>query len=161
MNELSKIFKSNFDIEKSFSIIEKLLAKNVKFKLFTLTVFHPTKKKVMRIYSTNHKVYPVGGFKPIPNNYWSVITINRKKSFIGNNKNQIKKYFFDHRVITDLGCEAILNQVVVFNDKTIGTLNLLNDKNHFKSKHLKVTDTLSKYLVPIFLSFQLKLLRQK
>jgi len=161
MNEINNIFKSNFEIEKSFKIIEKLLNKHVQFKLFTLTVFHPTKKKVMRIYSTNHKVYPVGGFKPIPNNYWSVITIDRKKSFIGNNKNQIKKYFFDHRVITDLGCEAILNQVVIFNNKTIGTLNLLNDKNHFKQKHLKVTNKISKYLVPIFLSYQIKLLKQK
>ena len=143
--------------EKSFiEKVKKILLKEIGFKLFTLTVMHPKKKFVTRVYSSNNKIYPVGGGKKIPKNYWAQITIKDKKSFIGNNKKQIKKYFYDHEVITDLGCESILNQVIVFNNETIGTMNLLNTKGHFSKKHLKKTNFISKFLVPIYLNYQLK-----
>ncbi len=143
--------------EKSFiEKVKKILLKEIGFKLFTLTVMHPKKKFVTRVYSYNNKIYPVGGEKKIPKNYWAQITIKDKKSFIGNNKKQIKKYFYDHEVITDLGCESILNQVIVFNNETIGTMNLLNTKGHFSKEHLKKTNFISKFLVPIYLNYQLK-----
>ena len=143
--------------EKNFiEKVRKTLSKEIGFKLFTLTVMHPKKKIVTRIYSSNKKIYPVGGEKRIPKNYFTHITIKEKKSFIGNNKKQIKKYFYDHKVITDLGCESILNQVIVFNNKTIGTMNLLNIKGHFNKEHLKKTNYISKFLVPVYLNHQLK-----
>ena len=143
--------------EKNFiEKVRKTLSKEIGFKLFTLTVMHPKKKIVTRIYSSNKKIYPVGGEKKIQKNYFTHITIKEKKSFIGNNKKQIEKYFYDHKVITDLGCESILNQVIVFNNKTIGTMNLLNIKGHFNKEHLKKTNYISKFLVPSFLNHQLK-----
>ena len=143
--------------EKSFiEKVKKILLKEIGFKLFTLTVMHPKKKFVTRVYSSNNKIYPVGGEKKIPKNYWAQITIKDKKSFIGNNNKQIKKYIYDHEVITDLGCESILNQVIVFNNETIGTMNLLNTKGHFCKEHLKKTNFISKFLVPIYLNHQMK-----
>ena len=89
--------------EKNFiEKVRKTLSKEIGFKLFTLTVMHPKKKIVTRIYSSNKKIYPVGGEKKIPKNSHH-ITIKEKKSFIPNNKKQIEKYFYDHKVITDLG----------------------------------------------------------
>ena len=143
--------------EKNFiERVKKILLKEIDFKLFTLTVMHPKKKFVTRIYSSNNKIYPVGGQKKVPRNYWAKVTIKEKKSFIGNNKKQIEKYFYDHKIITDLGCESILNQVIVFNNETIGTMNLLNIKGHFSKEHLKKTNFISKFLVPIYLNHQLK-----
>ena len=71
--------------------VKKILLKEIGFKLFTLTAMHPKKKLVTRVYSSNNKIYPVGGQKKIPNNYWAQITIKEKKSFIGNNKKQIEE----------------------------------------------------------------------
>ena len=69
--------------EKSFiEKVKKILLKEIGFKLFTLTVMHPKKKFVTRVYSSNNKIYPVGGEKKIPKNYWAQITIKDKKSFI-------------------------------------------------------------------------------
>ena len=137
--------------------LKNILQKKIGYKLFTLTVMNPNEKFVTRIYSSNNKVYPVGGRKKVPKNYWADLTIMQKKSFIGNNKKQIEKYFSDHRIITNLGCESILNQVVVFNNKTIGTMNLLNIENHFNNKDLKITDFISKFLIPTYLNHQLKM----
>ena len=143
--------------EKSFiNKFKNIIYKKIGFKLFTITVMHPSYKFVTRISSSNIKIYPVGGKKKIPINYWADVTIKQKKSFIGNNKKQIQKYFYDHRIITNLGCESILNQVIVFNNKTIGTINLLDSENHFNKKDLKITDFASKFLVPICLNHQIK-----
>ena len=117
---------------------------------------HPSNKFVTRIYSSNNKIYPVGGEKKVPVNYWADVTIKQKKSFIGNNKKQIQKYFYDHKIITNLGCESILNQVIIFNNITIGTINLLDVENNFDKKDFKITDFASKFLVPICLNHQLK-----
>ena len=158
-----KIIKSFLKYKNEKTFINKLkyfLKKEIGFKLFTLTVMHPNNKFVKRIYSSNTKAYQVGGEKKIPNNYWAKVTLKDKKSFIGNNKKQIEKYFYDHRIISDLGCESILNQVIVFNDKTIGTMNLLNNTNHFKKKHLILTNFISKFLIPIYLSYQITMRKQ-
>ena len=83
-----------------------------------------------------------------------------QKSFIGNNIKEIRKYHSDHKKITDLGAEAILNQVIIFDKQTIGTLNLLNVSNYFNKKHLVLTNMISKFLTPIFLNHQIKMLKK-
>ena len=160
MNDFEKNIVELFLKYKSEKIfIDKLknaLQKKIGCKLFTLTVMHPNDKFVTRVYSSNVKIYPVGGKKKIPNNYWADVTIKQKKSFIGNNKKQIQKYFSDYRIITDLGCESILNQVVIFNNKTIGTMNLLDVENHFNKKDLNITGFVSNFLTSIYLNHQIK-----
>lgn len=148
----------NLDNEKNFfKEINYLLQKHIGFKLLTFTVKHPSKLFVKRIYSSNNKVYPVGGIKKVEKNYFYELTFNKKRSFIGNNVKEIKKYFFDHKIITSLGAESILNQVVVFDKKTIGTINLLNIENHFNKNHLKITNLVSKFLLPTYLINQIKI----
>ena len=123
---MKKIEKKIFDNfvklknEKTFfTLINKIFQKEIGFILLTLTVAHPKKKLVQRIYSSNNKVYPVGGTKKIPRNYFYEVTFKKRKSFIGNNVKEIQKYHYDHKIITNLGAEAILNQVVIF-DNTPG-----------------------------------------
>ena len=98
------------------------------------------------------KTYPLGKSKKLPDNFWAVMTVKKKKSFVGNNKKEIEKYFYDHKVITSLGCESILNQVVIFNDETIGTINILHKKNYFTKKHLEKSNIISKCLVSTFIN---------
>ena len=61
-----KIFDNfvKFKNEKTFfTLINKIFQKEIGFILLTLTVAHPKKKLVQRIYSSNNKIYPVGGTK--------------------------------------------------------------------------------------------------
>jgi len=154
---INGIFLENQDDEKFFPLVSDLLKEEIGFKLLTFTVLHPNQKYIQRIFSSNEDVYPVGGVKDVPDNYWAELTIKQKKSFIGNNRKEIEKYFFDHKTITSLGCESILNQVVVFNKKTIGTINLLNVEDHFQKSHLIKTALLSKYVAPLFLHHIVKI----
>ena len=51
----------------------------------------------------------------------------------------------------------MLNQVVIFDNKTIGTINFLNKANHFNVNHLKITNLISKFIAPIYLNYQIKM----
>ena len=155
-----KIFDNfvKFKNEKTFfTLINKIFQKEIGFILLTLTVAHPKKKLVQRIYSSNNKIYPIGGTKKIPNNYLYEVIFKKQKSFIANNIRQIKKYHFDHQIIYNLGAESMLNQVVIFDNKTIGTINFLNKSNHFNTNHLKITNLISKFIAPIYLNHQIKM----
>ena len=156
-NAIKEIFL-NYESEKQFfTLSSELLNKEIGFKLLTFTVLHPSHKYTQRIYSSNERVYPTGGKKELSDNRWAEITIKKQKSFIGNNRKKIEKYFFDHKIITSLGCESILNQVVIFDKITIGTINLLNIENHFQEHHLIKTTLFSKFVTPFYLSHLLKM----
>ena len=158
MNKLEKdIYKIYLKNETHEAFIRKvvtLIRKEIGFKLLTFMIFDKNQKSAKRIFSSNEKKYPVGKYKKLPDNYWAIMTVKKRRSFVGNNKKVIEKYFYDHKVITSLGCEAILNQVVTYNKKTIGCINILHKKNYFTKTHEKKMTVISKFIVALFLDKQ-------
>ena len=158
MNKLEKdIYNIYIKYENHETIIRKVVAlirREIGFKLLTFMIFNKNQKYAKRIYSSNEKKYPVGKSKKLPNNYWAVMTVQKRRSFVGNNQKVIEKYFYDHKIITSLGCEAILNQVVTYNKKTIGCINILHKKNYFTKIHKKNMTIVSKFVVALFLDKQ-------
>ena len=72
-----------------FSSASDLLGDTIGYKLPTFTVLHPDKTRIRRIYASKEDVYPIGGDKPIPDNYWGELTIRKQTAFIGNNRREI------------------------------------------------------------------------
>ena len=132
--DIYKIYLKNESHEAFTRKVVALIRKEIGFKLLTFMIFDKNQKNAKRIFSSNEKKYPVGKYKKLPDNYWAVMTVKKRCSFVGNNKRVIEKYFYDHKIITSLGCEAILNQVVTYNKKTIGCINILHKKNYFMLK---------------------------
>tara|TARA_Y100000287_G_C14116328_1_gene302674 strand:- start:226 stop:723 length:498 start_codon:yes stop_codon:yes gene_type:complete len=149
---VAEILLKNEDENKIINKAVSLIRKEIGYKLLTFMIFNKNHKFAKRIYTSNKKTYPLGKSKKLPDNFWAVMTVKKKKSFVGNNKKEIEKYFYDHKVITSLGCESILNQVVIFNDETIGTINILHKKNYFTKKHLEKSNIISKCLVSTFIN---------
>ncbi|MBT4646103.1 MAG: hypothetical protein HOC10_06305 [Pelagibacteraceae bacterium] len=158
MNKLEKeIYNIYLKYESHETVIKKVVAlirKEIGFKLLTFMIFSNNQKFAKRIYSSDENKYPIGKSKKLPNNYWAVMTVQKRRSFIGNNKKIIEKYFYDHKIITSLGCEAILNQVVTYNKKTIGCINILHKKNYFTKIHQEKMNIISKCVVALFLDKQ-------
>jgi hypothetical protein len=158
MNKLEKeIYNIYLKYESHETVIKKVVAlirKEIGFKLLTFMIFSNNQKFAKRIYSSDENKYPIGKSKKLPNNYWAVMTVQKRRSFVGNNKKIIEKYFYDHKIITSLGCEAILNQVVIYNKKTIGCINILHKKNYFTKIHQEKMNIISKCVVALFLDKQ-------
>ena len=138
-----------------FKKIDKLIKKKIGHKLITFTVIDHSLKYVERVYTNNSKVYPLLGTKRLPKNKWSQTVIKNKKNFLGKNKKDIKKLFFDYGVIFSLGCGSIINFLVKFNNIPIGTINVLDKEYKYKHNDVKKLDTISSFLIPFFLKHQL------
>ena len=141
--------------------LDKTIKNNIGHRLFTLTVVDHSIKYVERVYSNNTKIYPLLGTKPIPINSWTNKVINNKKSFLGENKNQIKKLFFDYEKIFSLECGSIINIPIINDQKILGTLNILHKERFYTKKSVKMIQPYAQLLSPYFILHQLKMKKKK
>ena len=128
--KLSKDIKTD-DVKIFCKKIDKIIKTLIGHKLITFTVIDNKQKFCERIYSNNNKIYPILGQKKMPKNIWF-----------------------------SLGCGSIINLLVLFKKKPIGTINILHKENHFKQIDLKKIDYLTTYLIPYFLDHQ-KIMERK
>lgn len=105
-------------------------------RLFTIMAFHADSVEVERLYSSNQEAYPPGGRKQKRDTAWGQQVLERGEPYIGSTANDIRANFNDHDVILGLGLESVLNIPVKFEGQTIGTMNLLHDKNYYDTSHL-------------------------
>ena len=96
----------------------------------------------------------------MPKNIWSEKVLKNKKHFLCKNKKDIKKIYYDYETIFSLGCGSIINLLVLFKKKPIGTINILHKESHYKKIDLKKIDYLTTYLIPYFLDHQ-KIMEKK
>ena len=141
--------------------LDKTIKNNIGHRLFTLTVVDYSIKYVERVYSNNIKIYPLLGTKPIPINSWTNKVINNKKFFFGENKNQIKKLYFDYEKIFSLGCGSIINIPIINDKKILGTLNILHKERSYTIKSVKIIQPYAQLLNPYFILHQLKMKKKK
>ena len=144
--------------EKNFyKKIDKIVHSLIGHKLITFTVIDQKLKFCERVYSNNNKIYPILGQKKMPKNIWSTKVLKNKQHFICKSKKEIKKIFFDYEIIFSLGCGSIINLLILFQGKPIGTVNILNKENYYSDKDLKKIDFLTVFLIPFFIKHQLKM----
>lgn len=104
--------------------IDEAVQRLVGHKLFTLLVVDG--QEVARVYSSNPKDYPVSGRKPMNRTPWGDHVMKDRKTWIARSADDIKWAFFDHQLIHSLGCDSCVNVPVVYDDKVIGTMNVLH-----------------------------------
>ena len=73
------------------------------------------------------------------------------------NKKDIKKIYFDHDIIFSLKCGSIVNLLILFNNKPIGTINILHNENHYVTKDIKKIEDVTIFMIPFFLNHQHKM----
>ena len=134
--------------------IDKIIHSLIGHKLITYTVIDEKLKFCERVYSNKNKIYPILGQKKMPKNIWSVKVLKNKQHFVCRTKKDIKKIFYDYETIFSLGCGSIINLLILFQGKPIGTVNILNKENHYSGKDIKKIDFLCVYLIPFFIKHQ-------
>ena len=136
--------------------IDKYINNNIGHKLITFTAIDKSKKYVERIYTNNPKVYPLLGQKPVPKNKWSnILKKNSKNYFLGKNKKEIKKIFFDYETIFALGCGSIINFLVRVNNIPLGTINILDREYKYKNTDIKKIEEISIFTIPLFINHRI------
>lgn len=140
--------------------IDRVIKSLINHKLITITVIDSNLNFCERIYSNNKKIYPILGQKKMPKNIWSKKVLKNKKHFLCKNKKDIKKIYYDYETIFSLGCGSIINLLVLFKGKPLGTINILHEENYYNINDLKKIDFLTTFLIPFFLEHQ-KIMKRK
>ena len=127
-----------------FPALDKALGQLIGHKLFTLMAIDWPRGEAARIYSNRPSDYPVGGRKPLGAlTEWGKIVLEGRQPWIAYSADEIRGAFFDHELISALGCASCLNMPVIdteaeFGPRVIGTLNMLHEAGHFQMKHTRV-----------------------
>lgn len=112
-----------------YAAIDAAVQKLVGHRLFTCLIVDG--QEVSRVYSSNPSAYKVSGRKPMNRTPWGDHVMKERKTWIARSAEDIKWAFSDHVLIHSLGCDSCVNVPVVYDDKFIGTINVLHEANWF------------------------------
>jgi hypothetical protein len=137
--------------EPTFRALDTALHAVLGHKLFTVLLHHEATRESARIYTNQPAAYPIGGRKPLRDTAWGRQVIGERRAFIGRTAADIAGHFPDHALIASLGCAAILNLPVVWNDRLLGTMNLLHEERWYDVADVPIGLAFAALAVPAYL----------
>jgi len=109
-------------------------------RLFTITVLDRAAGIARRAYTSHPDDYPANGTKPMGSNAWTEQVIVRGETFVANTTSGFSPFFSDHALINELGCEAAINIPITRSDQVVGTVNILDEAEHFTPERVKALE---------------------
>jgi hypothetical protein len=135
-----------------FRALDGALAAVIGHRLFTILRHHDATGESERCYTNQPAAYPVGGRKALNPTPWARQVIHERRPYIGRSAEDIRAVFFDHELIASLGCASVLNVPVVWNDRLLGTLNLLHEAAWYGEEDVVAAGAFAALAVPGFLA---------
>jgi hypothetical protein len=120
-------------------------------KLFTVLLHHAGVRESERRYTNQPAAYPVGGRKPVTASAWTDRLFVERRPYIGRSAEDIRTVFFDHELIASLGCASVLNVPVVWDGRTLGTINLLHEAGWYEERDVPVAQVFAGLAAPALL----------
>ena len=136
--------------ETTFRALDAALGAVLGHMLFTVLIHHEATRESARVYTNQPAAYPVGGRKPLRETAWGRQVIGERRAFIGRTVADIVEHFPDHALIRSLGCGAVLNLPVVWNDRLLGTINLLHEEHWYDVGAVPIGLVFATLAVPAF-----------
>lgn len=111
-------------------------------KLFTVLTIDEPNALVRRAWSNMPEAYPVQGTKPMPPDDRFAKGMRTGEPMVTDGNADMVKTFFDHELISSLGCESCVNLPIIVAGEALGTLNLLHEAGHWTPERLQAVDQL-------------------
>lgn len=116
--------------------------------LCTVNRLDPLHLRLTRIYSSNPGAYPPGGSKDKRGTPWGRQVLLDLCPFVGEGPEAIRAAFDDHEAIARLHLRSVVNVPVVFEQRCLGTLNLLMQSDTVGPGQLDFAQLLAMLLLP-------------
>ena len=137
--------------EAVFRALDRGMGAVIGHKLFTVLLHHARARESERHYTNQPAAYPVGGRKPVTASPWTERLFVERQPYIGRSAEDIRTVFFDHELISSLGCASVLNVPVVWNGRTLGTINLLHEAGWYEDTDVPVAQAFAALATPALL----------
>jgi len=85
---------------------------------------------------------------------WTERLFREGRPYVGRTADDIRAVFFDHELILSLGCQSVLNVPVVWNERTLGTINLLHEAGWYEERDLPVATAFAALAAPGYLELR-------
>jgi GAF domain-containing protein len=138
----------------SFAALQAAMGEAIGHILFTVLLHHHDSGESERLWTSHPTQYPVGGRKTLNPTPWTQRVLRDQRVYIGRTAEDIRAVFFDHALIASLGCDSVLNVPVVWNGRTLGTLNLLHRAHWYSEADVPIAEAFAALAVPAYLSLQ-------
>ena len=134
-----------------YRAVEELSAKVIGHRLFTIMRVCAGGAEVERAYSSMPAIYPVGGRKTKKQTPWAKQVLREMKIFRAVTPEEIRAAFDDHPTILGLGLGSVLNIPIVWQQRCLGTMNLLHDEGWYGRDDESTELLLAAFLIPALL----------
>lgn len=150
VDEVTRRFEQKISDAKSpstvFRHLEDAAKQYVGVTLFTVMDYVETRNMGRRCYTSNPESYPASGWIKLNDNNWFDQVIRKRKTYVANDLDQIKRDFADADLIASLGCGSIVNLPLIQDGRIIATVNLLNTAGFFNNQRL---EDAHRFLLPL------------
>jgi GAF domain-containing protein len=135
-----------------FAALDRAMGATLGHRLFTVLRYHPDAQESERLYTNRGAAYPVGGRKTVRPTPATACLFGERRPYIGRTAADIRASFGDAELILSLGCESVLNLPVVFDDRVLGTVNLLHKAGWYDEGDLPLGLIFAALAVPGYLA---------
>ena len=145
MTDLTAFTKALADTDQPNSVFQGLcdLADGLfGVKLFTVLPIDEKAGVVRRAWSNMPDAYPIQGTKPMPPHDRFGKSLLSGEPMVTDGNEDMVKTFFDHELISSLGCESCVNLPIIANGEALGTINMLHEAGHWTPERLKAVDAM-------------------
>ncbi|WAL68089.1 GAF domain-containing protein [Amycolatopsis cynarae] len=131
------------------SRVEDQVREEIGVRLFTVLAWLPRRRVLRRVYSSHPGQYPVGGEKSVEvAEGWLAQCIEGQRPYLGADRAAVREVFADHRLISALGCGAVINVPVVEEGSTLGALAILDAEGSYDEESVAAAVEAAPLAVP-------------
>ncbi|MFC7704550.1 hypothetical protein ACFQXB_10140 [Plastorhodobacter daqingensis] len=140
----------------AISAFAAVCASRFGLKLLTVFAWDAGDDLCTRIWSNQPEKYPVPATKRMGPTQWGDTVLRERRSWCGPTRQEIRAAFFDHALIESLGCGACLSAPVVWQDRVIGAVSVLDAEGSYRQADADDLGHMTWALVPALLAHRLE-----
>ncbi|MBT2554512.1 hypothetical protein [Arthrobacter sp. ISL-5] len=123
-------------------------ARRVGGRLITISLWRPSTRDLVRVYSNMPRLYRIGGISSALGADWTRRCVARLESFLAEDEDALDSDAFEHQdMLGALHLEAAINAVVARDGVFLGCLNLLGSKGSYTQRSVNEAENLAAGLV--------------
>jgi len=142
--------QSPFSLSRLCRAVDDFAQPVMRHTLCTVNRFDASTMRLTRLYSSNPDAYPAGGTKDKRGTEWGRQVLLERRPFVGEGADAIRAAFDDHAAIARLRLQSVVNIPVVFEERCLGTLNLLMEAPTVSPAQVDFAQLAGLLLLPVF-----------
>ncbi|MFN3275628.1 MAG: GAF domain-containing protein [Paracoccus sp. (in: a-proteobacteria)] len=152
LRDLSAAHAAPHQPDAAIAAFERVCAARFGLRLLTVFAWDAGDDLCHRIWSNRPDVYPVPAAKKMGPTRWGETVLRNRQPWCGPTRTHIREAFFDHALIETLGCGACLSAPVIWQDRVIGAVSVLDAEGAYDQADAAALGLMTWALIPALLA---------